>query len=149
MSTHVHLRVVTPDLFAQWKRLRNSLYTDLDPAQHEHEMEVIHSSADQACFVAASADDKLLGFIEVSLRNLVDGCDGSPVGYIEGLFVTPNRRRQGIGAALMARAADWFRESGCSAMATDSELDDAEAQAYWQRIGFDEIWRIVQFRKAL
>lgn len=149
MSTDVNMRVVTPELFPQWRRLRNSLYRGLDDAQHDREMAVIQTSDDQACFVAVSDDDRLLGFIEVSLRNIVDGCDDGPVGYVEGLFVLPAKRRQGIGKALIARAIDWFREAGCTDMATDSELDDAEAQAYWQRIGFDEIWRIVQFRKPL
>lgn len=149
MSTDVQLRVVTPELFPQWKRMRNSLYSGLDDAQHEREMATIQTSDDQRCFVAVSGDDRLLGFIEASLRNIVDGCDGGPVGYIEGLFVTPARRRQGIGKSLIARALDWFRETGCTDMATDSELDDAEAQAYWKRIGFEETWRIVQFRKPL
>lgn len=149
MNHSMNLRVVTPELFGQWKRLRNSLYSGLDDAQHEREMNAIVGAGDQACFVAASADDRLLGFIEVSLRNIVDGCAGTPVGYVEGLFVIPNRRRQGIGKALLAHAMDWFRQAGCAEMVADAEVDDTEAQGYWNRVGFEEIWRIVQFRRAL
>jgi ribosomal protein S18 acetylase RimI-like enzyme len=34
-------------------------------------------------------------------------------------------------------------------VATDAELDNTEAQEFFRRIGFDETWRIVEFKKAL
>ncbi|SFF38904.1 aminoglycoside 6'-N-acetyltransferase I [Fontimonas thermophila] len=143
------LRVVTPELFAQWKRLRDSLYSGLDDAEHEREMNAIARASDQICFVAVADGDQVLGFIELSLRSSVDGCASSPVGYVEGLFVIPKWRRQGIGKALLARAMDWFREAGCTEMAADAEIDDIATQRYWTCVGFEEIWRIVQFRRAL
>jgi len=147
--SELSLGVVTPELFPQWKRLRNSLYTGLDDTEHEREMAAILSAPDQACLVAMSGDGKLAGFVEVSQRNIVDGCDGSPVGYIEGLYVRSELRGQGVGRALVERAIEWFRQAGCREVASDAELDDTDAQAYWQRLGFEEVWRIVQYRKVL
>lgn len=149
MNTGMRLQTSRAELFAQWKQLRNALYSGLDDEHHEREMDLIHGAADQACFVAVAADEDLVGFIEASLRNIVDGCIGGPVGYIEGLYVRPDCRGRGIGRALVDCAVDWFRDSGCSEMATDSELEDGDAQSYWLGLGFEETWRVVQFRKTL
>ncbi|MDD3763619.1 MAG: GNAT family N-acetyltransferase [Nevskiales bacterium] len=149
MESVWHVQSLGPDQFAAWKALRNALYSGLDDEAHEREMATIHAAPDQRCFAALDAQRRLVGFIEASLRNIVDGCDAGPIGYIEGLYVTPDARGMGIGGDLVAHAVAWFRQAGCSEMATDAELDDSEAQDYWRKAGFEETWRIVQFRRAL
>ena len=140
---------VTRDAFAEWLAMRQELYTGLDEAFHRDEMEAIVASDDLACFLAIADADDAIGMIELSLRNLVDGCIGGPVGYIEGLYVRPEFRGQGYGRQMVAFAESWFVGRGCRDMATDAELDNTEAQDFFCRIGFDETWRIVEFKKSL
>jgi aminoglycoside 6'-N-acetyltransferase I len=133
---------------AVWRAMRDDLYSDLDDAFNEFEMALILGSPDRACLLVRANDDAV-GFIEVSLRNVVDGCLGGPVGYIEGIYLIPTWRGIGLGPAMIDAAAEWFRAQGCRDMATDAELDNEEAQAFWNDLGFEETWRVVQYRRPL
>jgi aminoglycoside 6'-N-acetyltransferase I len=150
MNGDVQIQIVKPDQFRQWRSLRDALYNGLEAEFHDREMDQIHTAEDQRCLVAlAPPHTRVVGFVEISLRNIVDGCGDSPVGYFEGLYVSPEVRGRGIARALMQHAIEWFRQQGCSEIATDSELDDTEAQAFWSALGFEETWRVVQFRRQL
>jgi aminoglycoside 6'-N-acetyltransferase I len=78
-----------------------------------------------------------------------DGCDTSPVGYVEAWFVDADARRHGHGRALLAAAEDWARGRGYREMASDSSLDNLIGHAAHQRCGYVEVDRVVQFRKSL
>ncbi len=47
-------------------------------------------------------------------HDYVNGCDTSPVGFLEGIYVDPARRRAGVARALLAAAEGWVRERGCA-----------------------------------
>lgn len=87
--------------------------------------------------------------IEVSLRNVVDGCPTSPVGYVEGIYIDPEHRGSGLARQLLEQAEDWCRSKGCTEIATDAELDNQDAQRFHERMGFEETYRIVEYRKKL
>src|SRR5262245_58189321 len=53
-------------------------------------------------FVAEANNGALV--LELSLRPYADGCHGSPVPYLEGWYVEPEARRQGVGGALVKAA---------------------------------------------
>ncbi len=72
-----------------------------------------------AVFVAADPSGCLCGFVEVSLRQSAEGCGTRPVGYIEGWFVDPDYRNQGVGRSLVVAAETWALERGCQEMASD------------------------------
>ncbi|HXV14368.1 MAG TPA: GNAT family N-acetyltransferase [Candidatus Krumholzibacteria bacterium] len=134
---------------AAWLAMRQDLYSDVDDESHALEMDLILSSSDRACLLVRAPDDAAVGFIEITLRNAVDGCLGGPVGYIEGIYLIPSWRGLGLGPAMVDAVAEWFRAQGCRAMATDAEIDNEEAQQFWDDLGFEETYRIVQYRKSL
>ena len=141
---------VTRDRFPQWRRMREQLYSGLDAAFHDREMELILASAEAACFLSLmTASAEPVAMLEVSLRNFVDGCLGGPVGYIEGIYVVPSLRAGGHGRELVQFAARWFRSKGCREMAADAELENREAQQFLSRAGFVETFRIVEFKRSL
>lgn len=140
---------VGPDDFEIWKRMRCELYTGLNDSFHDYEMESIRNSPDAQSFLLKKTDGTAIGLLELSLRNIVDGCVGSPVGYIEGIYLLPACRGQGYGRKLIAFAEQWCREQGCQDIATDAELENSEAQDFYRHAGFIEGWRIVEFRKSL
>ncbi len=50
---------------------------------------------------------------------------------------------------LMTRAEDWCRSKGCKELATDAELENQQAQRFHRHMGFQETYRIVEFKKEL
>lgn len=104
---------------------------------------------DADVFLAERGDGSVAGFVEVGARPYADGCDTSPVGYIEAWYVDADVRCRGYGRALLAAAEEWARGRGYLEMASDARLDNAVSHAAHQRAGYAEVDRIVQFRKPL
>lgn len=140
---------VRPADMQAWQALRQALYTGLDVAFHHEEMAQFLADSTKECFLARDDSDVVLGMAELSLRNVVDGCSTSPVGYLEGLFVNADTRGAGVGRLLVERAVAWCREQGCQEMGTDSELANEAAQRFHEHMGFTETYRVVQFKKTL
>jgi aminoglycoside 6'-N-acetyltransferase I len=145
------LRIVeiTRDWFPHWRCMREELYGDLSAQFHAAEMELIFGSAQATCFIGVAEPATAVAMLEVSLRNFVDGCLGGPVGYIEGLYVTPGQRHRGYARELTEFAAAWFRAKGCRDMAADAELTNVGAQNFFAKAGFDETYRIVEYKRSL
>jgi len=97
----------------------------------------------------AEVDGKAIGFAEVSIRGNADGCETSPVGYLEGWYVEPQFRKQGIGGALVSAAEDWIVEQGCSEMGSDAYADNEMSRAAHRALGFHEKRAVVRFTKNL
>src|SRR5262249_39023821 len=77
--------------------------------------------------VAERPTGGLCGFVEASIRPFVDGCTTRPVGYVEGWFVDPDVRRQGVGRKLVTAAEEWAAGQGCVEMASDALLGNADS----------------------
>ena len=121
-------------------------------AEHTREIDAyLDDSGDQsAVFVAEHPNGVgLSGFLETRLRNYADGCSTSPVAYMEGWYVDAEIRRAGVGAALVAASENWSRSLGLTELASDSELRNKLGQHAHLALGFQEVGRIVQFRKSL
>lgn len=91
-----------------------------------------------------------VAFAEAALRHdYVNGCETSPVTFLEGIYVAPGHRRTGLAAALVEAAAEWGRSKGCTEFASDILIDNHESHAFHTAIGFEETERVVYFRRAL
>lgn len=146
----ITIRPVTPADHDAWFHMRAALWPHCPPDDHRREMaEQVADPARYAVFVAEAPDGRLVGMLEASLRPFVEDCVTSPVGYIEGWYVAPEARRQGVGAALVRAAEDWARLQGCTEMASDTEIENAISQEAHRRLGYEVTGRIVHFRKPL
>lgn len=134
---------------AAWARLRLQLFDDLDPAFNEADMTAFAERMEQQVFLAFDENNEATGFAEVALRNLVDGCLTSPVGYLEAIYVSPKSRGTGLGRKLLDATIEWARAQGCTEFATDSDLKDEAAQRFHMAMGMKETFRIVQFRREI
>jgi ribosomal protein S18 acetylase RimI-like enzyme len=56
--------------------------------------------------------------------------------YLAELYVVPQRRRQGLGRALMIAAMDLAREEGSDTMDLGTGEDDTAARALYESLGF-------------
>ena len=135
--------------FPQWKRMRGELYASLDDEFHLKEMEEISQRTDWICRFIVNAEKEIIGLLELSSRNVVDGCLSSPVAYLEGLYLEPGHRGRGYGCSVLEKVVNWCRQNGFSELATDTELNNAAAQAFYTSFGFEEQDRVVVFRMAI
>jgi aminoglycoside 6'-N-acetyltransferase I len=144
------IRAVRPEDTESWLVMRMALWPGTDESQHRTEMAMMLSDEERfAVLVCQDPNGELDGFAEVSLRAWAEGCESSPVGYLEGWYVAELARRQGIGAGLVAAAEDWARSRGCTEMASDTELANRVSEAAHLRLGYQVAARVTAFRKRL
>jgi aminoglycoside 6'-N-acetyltransferase I len=129
--------------------MRIALWPSLSASENARECEELVSQNDRFSIFVSEEGERLTGFIEVGLRLYAEGCETSPVGYIEGWYVAPEHRKTGTGRELVKVAEDWARSQGCSEMASDSILENVEGQQAHIRLGYTEVERQVCFRKSL
>lgn len=120
-----------------------------DPAELEPEFAELTESSEAACFLAVN-DEKPVGFAQCQLRHdYVKGCETSPVGFLEGIYVDDSHRRGGVARALLSACEDWARSVGCTEFASDCELDNHDSLAWHLKAGFAEVNRTIWFAKKL
>lgn len=129
----------------QWRILRKALYQDLSEDFNQTEMKNILASRNWHCFLIQH-EAKNIGLVEVSLRNIVDGCLSSPVPYLEGIYLEPAARDKGLGKIVMEHLMNWCTAKGHSELAADCEIANPAAQRFFQSLGFSETYRTVGFR---
>ena len=82
-------------------------------------------------------------------RDYVEGCETSPVGYLEGIYVREPLRGKGVARALLGQCQAWAREKGCREFASDCELSNEDSLRFHLATGFEEAGRIICFVKRL
>lgn len=125
------------------------LWPDHDPGRLTEKFCELARNEDAACFIKY-VDDRPIAFAQCQLRHdYVEGTDSTPVGYLEGIFVTEGFRKRGCAAELLTECERWAKEKGCTEFASDCELDNADSFRFHLSLGFEEINRIICFRKDL
>lgn len=120
-----------------------------DPTELTVELEELLAGGEGAVFLAEE-EGQAVGFAQAQLRHdYVEGAQSSPVGYLEGIYVEPEARRQGVARQLLGACQDWARARGCREFASDCELDNKVSQAFHRGVGFTEANRIVCYVKRL
>ena len=133
----------------EWLRMSVALFPEYTAEDLAKGMQEFRARSDADVFVIDRGDGTLAGFVEAGSRPYADGCDTSPVGYVEAWYVDDDVRRQGYGRALLEAAEDWARRQGYRQMASDALLDNHTSHAAHRASGYEEVERIVQFRKVL
>lgn len=140
----------------KWVRMRTALWSD-DEAGHGDDVGAFLATGTfpwsetllpWKVLVAERPAGDLCGFVEASIRPFAADCTTRPVGYVEGWFVDPDVRRQGVGRRLVKAAEEWAAH-GCREMASDALLGNAVSHDARKALGFGESGRLVHFRKRL
>jgi aminoglycoside 6'-N-acetyltransferase I len=132
-----------------WARLRVALWPENSEQEMRRGAEAMLDAPGMVALLCRIGGEAA-GFAEASLRrDYVNGCETSPVAFLEGIYVAPEHRKRGIATALASRIADWGRALGCSEFASDALLDNPNSHAFHAAIGFEETERVVYFRKPL
>jgi aminoglycoside 6'-N-acetyltransferase I len=154
-AADIGIRLARPADLEPLARLRAALWPESSVKEHARELVSILDGQVSGTLplielVAEESSGALVGFAEVGLRSHADGCDASQaVGYLEGWYVTEDRRKQGIGRKLLIAAEEWARKQGCVEMASDALLENEVSQRAHEALGYAEVDRCVRYRKTL
>jgi aminoglycoside 6'-N-acetyltransferase I len=143
------IRRATYEDKGSWLGLRQRLWPDAPVEYLNFDLDRRLSDPDYAVFVASREEEGLTAFIEVGLRAYGEGCETSPVGYIEAWYVDEHIRGQKLGRELVYAAEQWARGKGCREMASDTWLENESSIAAHVRLGYTEVERLVHFVKRL
>jgi aminoglycoside 6'-N-acetyltransferase I len=143
------IRPVQPTDHAEWLRMRLNLWGGA-AEEHTHDIDAYFATPQRGItFVVERPGGGLCGLIEVSLRDYAEGCQMSPVAYIEGWYVDEHCRRRTLGTRLVQAAEAWARHKGLKEIASDTQIDNTVSIQAHTRLGYEEVERLVCFRKAL
>jgi aminoglycoside 6'-N-acetyltransferase I len=148
----VRIAAATRDDLGAWSEMRYALWTWDSPEDHAEEADEMYLAGDpdRVAFLAFDDDGGAIGFAEGGLRrDYVEGCETSPVAYLEGVYVRPEARKRGAARALADAVGDWGRAKGCTEYGSDALLANVDSHAFHAAIGFVETERVVYFRREL
>ncbi len=147
------IRTVNESDRAEWARMRSRLYSGPDIQEIDDWYEAASSGGTSlvgvAVLVADRGDGSLAGFVEIGSRPYAEGCETSPVAYLEGWYVDPEDRRTGLGARLIEAAEAWALSHGFSEIASDTELENNISLKAHLALGYEEVERQICFKKRL
>lgn len=137
----------------EWSRMRERLFSNPDPQELDDWFDNAENGGTSrvgvAVIVADRGDGSLAGFVEIGSRNYAEGCETTPVAYVEGWYVDPDARRSGLGKRLLRATETWALEHGFSEIASDTELDNDVSRQVHVSLGFTEVERQICFKKRL
>ncbi len=147
---NIKIRPVKKTDIIKWLAMRRALWPDCPPKKHREEMaEILADRRNEPAWVAESLSGELMGFLEVSVRNYADGAGRQNVGYLEGWFVRPKYRKQGVGRALIKTAEEWAVDRGFTHMGSDTWVGNTRSYKVHQAMRYKEVGRDVHFVKKL
>ena len=132
-----------------WLQMRQRLWPEAPTEYLSLDLDDKLANPNYVVFVAFGEAEGLAAFIEAGLREHGEGCETSPVGYIEAWYVDEHLRGQKLGRELILAAEHWAREKGCTEMASDTWLENEASITAHLKLGYVEVERLVHFAKRL
>jgi len=144
----VKIRRVLQEDKIEWLRMRKGIWPEAPDEYLNFDMD--DNLVNDDYFVIFACDgDKPIGLTEARIKDYGEGCETSPVGYLEGWFVQEEYRGKGVVWVMTQAAENWVREKGCTEVASDTWLDNEPSIRAHLKMGYDEVERLVHFVKQL
>jgi aminoglycoside 6'-N-acetyltransferase I len=147
----VRVRPVAPEDAAAWLRMRQTLWPEENGGGHAQAIEEFLAGRLKMplAVLVAIDDDRPIGFVELFIRPYAEDCLTDRVAYLEGWYVEPEYRRQGVGRALVEASEQWGRAEGCTEFGSDALIENDVSAAAHAALGFVETAQIRCFKKNL
>ncbi|MFB6221351.1 MAG: N-acetyltransferase family protein [Halolamina sp.] len=85
----------------------------------------------------AVADGDLVGYVAAEVQKAPPVVRRGDSLHITEVYVTPDHRREGLGAALLTEAERWGEDRGCSYVTLNVDAANEAAQALYRELGFE------------
>ncbi len=131
-----------------WSELRASLWPKLNPNEHLVDIKKISKLMTYTGWIAFH-NDTPIGFVEASLRPFANGCKSLPTVFLEGIWVNPNNRNQGISKKLLDIVEQWAKENQIFEIGSDVDASNKLSQDIHSLWGFKETEKVIYYRKEL
>ena len=115
-------------------------------AQVNERLRRLVPASKHAAFVAESRQAGVIGWIHVSVTNLLESDTRAEVN---GLVVADGQRSLGAGAKLLEAVERWARSRGCKNMNVRSNVVRERAHIFYLRQGYEHYKTQKAFRKPL
>lgn len=119
------------------------MMSDLWPEDFDGEL-----SENETVFVSEMGG-KITGFVAFAVRPWVEGADIAPCPHIEGWYVSPEYRRQGIGGELVRAVEVWAKQKGFSELTSDVEMKNTISLDAHKALEFEPTSQVQYFKKKL
>lgn len=145
------MKIIEADIhrLTTWITMRRALWPECPEDKSRREAAHILASSRETAFLACGDDDSIIGFVEVSLRDYVEGASSIPVGYLEGIYMLPEYRNRDFGSRLVRMAELWAHSHGCTEIGSDTGIDNHGSIAFHKAAGFRETDRQIIFIKKI
>jgi aminoglycoside 6'-N-acetyltransferase I len=130
----VDIRGAVPADAPDMALLLRQLGYEVDAREAAERLERIGRDPDGTLLVATGYDGAVIGLVAVHWCTMMQ--QARPVARITTMVVDDRERRRGIGRILMKAAAQAARAAGCDVLELTTALHRAEAQSFYQSIGF-------------
>jgi aminoglycoside 6'-N-acetyltransferase I len=111
---------MTEDHRLVWRTMRAALWPEAD--DHDAEIGEVLAAGEVWAFMA-EADGIPVGFAELSIRKAANGRKSQPVPFLEGIWIEPTYRCQGVGARLIAHIEAFLKARGFRELGSDSLIE--------------------------
>lgn len=130
-----------------WASMRKQLWPQASFDELKNDQHLLKTE-NFVCYFA-ELSSQVIGFVEVTLRPYVNGCDTSPVAFIEGIWVDETMQKQGVGRLLVQKAEEWAKSLAIKELASDTRIESGHSIHAHKAWGFEETERVVYFKKDL
>jgi aminoglycoside 6'-N-acetyltransferase I len=136
--------------FEQLVKMSQKLWLDFEEQELESLLKEITKLKKNKILMAKNSEGKNVGFSIFSIRtDYVEGADKSPTGYLEGIYVEPEYRKNGIAKEFLQIGEKWCKEKGCTQIGSDTWLANKQSREFHRKIGFWEEDELVHFLKNI
>ena len=143
------IREMTEADRAVWVEMRLAIWPGCSPRWHAADIGEKLRDPEAWGFIAETASGRPAGFAELAIRKYANGCESSPVPFLEGIWVAPQFRRLGVARRLIAHIEAFVTARGFTEIGSDARIENTISHAAHARWGFSETERVVYFRKVL
>ena len=139
-----YIRRLTDEDRDDWLSMRQALWMGTDTTTQAAKAGTLLTDPEKFGVIVydvlvAVIGERAIGFAELSLRDDLETFGKRLVAYVEGVFVEPDWRGQGVGLALLEAAGHWARVKSVQELVSDVLADNDVSVAFHQRAGF---WRV-------
>jgi ribosomal protein S18 acetylase RimI-like enzyme len=89
-----------------------------------------------ACLLVAEKKGTVVGYALGRLHPVPPMYEGKRLGIIHELAVTERARGRGMGKRLAGQMMEWFRDRRADRVELTVLVDNEEARAFWEKVGF-------------
>ncbi len=100
-----------------------------------HFLEQLLIAEEESCLLVVYHQKKPMGYFLGYLKHCIAETP-EKVGYINGIYVLPEYRGQGIGQKLYAEGVRWFHERGIQCLELYVATGNHSGKEFWRRHGF-------------